>query len=147
ELSDGLWLTTGLAAVHIRRKVDIAYSNQTTTPGSIDYQNWSLAPRIGLRYQLTPELQLFGNLTRSIDPPLDWRYANARDQISPLTEQKGNTLEIGIKGLIGEVEGGLSIYRSWIRDALLTVVDEAETARQGGTVVTATYNSDTPTLH
>src|SRR5690606_18669766 len=59
----------------------------------------------------------------------------------------GNTLEIGIKGRIGEVEGGLSIYRSWIRDELLTVVDEAETARQGGTVVTATYNSDTPTLH
>src|SRR5690606_11896330 len=93
ELSDGLWLTTGLAAVHIRRKVDIAYSNQTTTPGSIDYQNWSLAPRIGLRYQLTPQLQLFGNLTRSIDPPLDWRYANAHDLISPLTAQKGNTLE------------------------------------------------------
>lgn len=147
QLSDGLWLSTGLAAVNVRRKIDIAYSNQTATPGSTDYDNWSLAPRIGVRYDLAAQLQAFANFTRSIDPPVDWRYANARDQITPLTEQKANTLEAGIRGRVGIVDGSLAVYRSWIRDELLTVVDEAETARQGGTVVTASFNSSTPTLH
>ncbi|WP_235978935.1 TonB-dependent receptor family protein [Zestomonas carbonaria] len=146
ELVDGLWLTSGVSAVYVRRNIDIAYSNQTTTPGETDYDNWSLVPRIGLRYELTPELQVFGNFTRSIDPPLDWRYANSRDQITPLVEQKANTLEVGIKGRAGIFDGSLAIYRSWIRDELLTVVDEEETARQGN-IVTATFNSSTPTLH
>lgn len=146
ELLDRLWLTTGLSAVNVRRNVEIHYSNQTNAPGETNYNNWSLAPRIGLRYELTPDLQLFGNFTRSVDAPLDWRYANSKDQITPLVEQKANTLEVGIKGHYDRFDGSLSLYRSWVRDELLTVVDEAETAKQGS-IVTATYNSSTPTTH
>jgi iron complex outermembrane receptor protein len=146
ELVDGLWLTTGVSAIYVRRKIDIVYSNKTATPGSTDYDNWSFVPRIGLRYEMTPELQLFTNFTRAVDIPMDWQYANSSDQITPLREQKANTFEVGIKGRSGIFDGSLALYRSWVHDELLNVVDEAETARQG-TIVTSTFNSSTPTLH
>lgn len=146
QLVNRLWLTSGLSADYVKRNVRILYSNRTDQRQRIDYGNWSLAPRIGVRYELTPELQLFSNFTRSIDPPLDWRYASPTDLIVPLVEQKANTFELGIKGQFGVNEGSLALYRSWLRDELLTVVDEAETQRQGA-IVTATANSPSKTLH
>jgi iron complex outermembrane receptor protein len=147
ELTDGLWLTSGLSAFNFRRKISIDYSTRTDTRDKIDYEQTGWVPRLGLRYALTPGVQVFGNVTRSIDPPLDWRYANSSaDRITPLFEQKSNTVEVGIKGHAGVFDGSLVLYRSYVHDELLTVVDEEASALQGSTV-TRTFNSDTPTRH
>ncbi len=151
NIVDKLWLTTGVSAINVRRDVDISYHktpNVSAYPDNIDYDNWSLAPRIGLRYELTPQLQVFGNFSRSIDPPASWQYSNGFSEganIKPLVEQKANTLEFGIKGQIGRFDGSLAVYRSWVRDELLNV--QINSTNLNTLPITTAFNASTPTLH
>ncbi len=127
ELVDNLWLTSGLSAINVRRHADVKQAlqaNTTTYPTDVTYDNWSLAPRIGVRYEFTPQLQVFANVSRSIDPPASWEYSGSgptTPYVRPLVEQKANTVEIGVKGASGIFDGSLALYRSWVRDELLNV--------------------------
>lgn len=150
ELIDGLWLTSGVSAINVRRRADVKESllpNTTSYPTDVTYDNWSLAPRIGVRYEFTPEFQAFANFSRSIDPPASWEYSGSgptTPYVRPLVEQKANTVEIGVKGASGIFDGSLAIYRSWIRDELLNVQIVAPTATAAA--VTGAFNA-TPTIH
>lgn len=150
NLVDGLWLTSGVSFVNVRRKADIDYAvnpNRTDFPQHVDYDNWSVAPRVGLRYEFSPNLQVFTNLSRSIDPPASWEYSGSGPTlpyIRPLVEQKGNTFEVGIKGSHGIFDGSLALYRSWIHNELLNV--QIIPASNGAAAVTGAFNA-TPTIH
>lgn len=150
NLFDGLWLTSGVSFVNVRRKVTVDYAvnpNTTDFPTKEDYDNWSIAPRVGLRYEFTPQVQVFANFSRSIDPPASWEYSGSgptTPYIRPLVEQKGNTFEVGIKGSHGIFDGSLALYRSWIRDELLNVQLIAPTATAAA--VTGAFNAS-PTIH
>jgi iron complex outermembrane receptor protein len=150
ELIDGLWLTSGVSAINVRRHAEVKQALQANTtdyPTDVNYDNWSLAPRIGVRYEFTPQFQAFANFSRSIDPPASWEYSGSgptTPYVRPLVEQKANTVEIGIKGAAGIFDGSLAIYRSWIRDELLNVQIVAPTATAAA--VTGAFNA-TPTIH
>ena len=150
ELTDRLWLSTGLSAVNIRRDVDVDFSDRpNTSPYSqhYKYDNWSLAPRVGLRYYLTPDIQLFGNVSRSIDPPSAWSISQSgptNNFAKTLVEQKANTAEIGIRGSHGIFSGSLALYRSWIHNELLNV--QIVPAIGLTPAVTSTSNAS-PTIH
>ncbi|KAF1029390.1 MAG: Vitamin B12 transporter BtuB [Pseudomonas sp.] len=78
QLTDRTWLSTGLSAANTVRDVRVTHATAPNTspfPSSVDDNEWNLAPRIGLRYALTPGIQVFGNLSRSIDPPVTWYYS------------------------------------------------------------------------
>ena len=149
ELTNRLWLSSGLSLVNIRRDIDVWSSTPNTSPYSQNYNhdNWSLAPRLGLRYYLTPDIQVFGNVSRSIDPASTWMSSGsgiANNYAVPLVEQKGNTVEFGIRGKQGIFDGSLAIYRSWVKDERLNV--EIIPATLGRAAVTSTFNSS-PTIH
>lgn len=150
ELVDGLWLTNGVSAINVQRNVNIKSSliaNTTNYPSSVSYDNWSLAPRIGVRYEFTPHLQVFANFSRSIDPPASWEYSGSgptSPYVRPLVEQKANTAEIGIKGSQGIFDGSLALYRSWVKDELLNV--QLIPATSTAAAVTGAFNA-TPTIH
>lgn len=150
ELVDGLWLTSGVSAINVRRDTNVKEALQANTsayPSSETYENWSLAPRIGVRYEFTPQLQVFANVSRSIDPPASWEYSGSgptQPYVRPLVEQKANTVEIGVKGSSGIFDGSLALYRSWVRDELLNVQFIAPTATAAA--VTGAFNA-TPTIH
>lgn len=150
SLTDRLWLTSGVSFINVRRKTDIEQAvnaNTTSFPTYDDYNNWSVAPRIGLRYEFTPQLQAFVNFSRSIDPPASWEYSGSgptTPYIRPLVEQKANTLEFGIKGTAGVFDGSLALYRSWIHDELLNVQLIAATPTSAA--VTGAFNAS-PTIH
>lgn len=150
ELTDRLWLSSGLSLVNIVRDVDVKFSdrpNATPFPDDYKYDNWSLAPRIGLRYYLTPDVQLFTNVSRSIDPPSAWSISPSgptNNYTMPLVEQKANTFEVGIRGSQGIVSGSLALYRSWIHNELLNV--EVVPASGLTPALTRTSNA-TPTIH
>lgn len=126
HLSDAYTLSTGLSLINVDRSARIKYSNTPNTssfPDNVSYNEWHVAPRIGLTYQLNPDVQLFGNVSRSIDPPVTWQHGStANAYLRPLDPQKGTTVEFGVRGSAGIFDGSLSIYRSWITDELLTVV-------------------------
>lgn len=150
ELTERLWLSSGLALVNIRRDVDVDFSDRpNTSPYSqhYKYDNWSLAPRLGLRYDLTPEIQLFTNVSRSIDPPSAWSISPSgptSNFAKTLVEQKANTFEVGIRGSHGIFSGSLALYRSWIHDELLNV--EIIPATPTTPAVTSTSNASR-TIH
>ncbi|CAD5108407.1 Vitamin B12 transporter BtuB [Pseudomonas carbonaria] len=148
QLDDQYWLSTGLSLINIDRTARIQYSitpNTSTFPDNVSYNDWHVAPRIGLRYQLSPEVQLFGNVSRSIDPPVTWQHGStANPYLRPLDPQKGTTVEFGVRGSAGIFDGSLAIYRSWITDELLTVVISPATPTSDA--VTANANAS-DTIH
>ncbi|WP_188396925.1 TonB-dependent receptor family protein [Oxalicibacterium flavum] len=146
-ITPDLWLTSGLAFTSLRRTTEYSYHATNANPPSADYQSYNWVPRLGLRYSVTPDVQVFGNITRQIDPPLNWRYSivNRTNTLLDLKEQKANTFEIGVRGQVGIASGSLVLFRTNVKRDLLTVVDEEETALQGGVIQTRTFNSESPT--
>lgn len=150
EVSNGLWLSSGLSLVNIRRDVDVDFSdrpNTTPYPQHYKYDNWSLAPRLGLRYYLTPDIQLFTNISRSIDPPSAWSISPSgptNNFTKTLVEQKANTFEVGVRGSHGIFSGSLALYRSWVHNELLNV--EIVPATGTTPALTSTSNAS-PTIH
>lgn len=137
EIADDLWLTTGLAAIYTRRESAVTYP-QTGSKTSLS--DWDYAPRVGLRYQLTPDLQLFGNLSRSVEAPHPWSliYSSSvrfpagsgpatgaqRDPVE-LKNQTATTLEIGGRGDSVLGQWSLAWYYAEVRNELLSVLPDA----------------------
>ena len=149
-LTDRLYLVTGVSAINIKRDVDVSFSDRPNTsglPSHYRYDEWKLAPRIGLRYYIAPDVQLFGNVSRSIDPPSSWSISGSgvtSNYAKPLVPQAANTVEFGIKGKSGIFDGSLALYKSWVKNELLTV--EVLPATSTSAAVTSTSNA-TPTIH
>ncbi len=137
EIADDLWLTTGLAAIYTRRESAVTYPEGG---GKTSLGDWDYAPRLGLRYQLTPDVQLFGNLSRSVEAPHPWSliyssnlrfpeasgvaYGAQRDPIK-LRNQTATTLELGGRGDSGLGQWNLAWYYAQVRHELLSVWPDA----------------------
>ena len=149
-LTERLYLSTGVSAINIKRDIDVVFSDRPNTssfPNRYHYDEWSLAPRAGLRYELTPNLQVFGNVSRSIDPPSSWSISNsgvANNYAKTLVPQTANTVELGIRGQSERFDGSLVLYRSWIKNELLTT--EISPATGTSAAIVSTSNA-TPTIH
>jgi len=141
QFGERTWLSTGLSFIDIKRKAEIEFTTGTNTtafPNGVEYNEHDIAPRIGLRYQLTPEFELFGNASRSIDPPVTWQLGSTgTPYIRDVRPQKGNTVEFGIRGGRGIFDGSLTVYRSWIQKELLSIVVRQATATQDQLVATS----------
>jgi iron complex outermembrane receptor protein len=137
EIADDLWLTTGLAAIYTRRESAVTYPQGG---GKTSLSDWDYAPRLGLRYQLTPELQLFGNLSRSVEAPHPWSLIYSANQRFPagsgaatgaqrdpieLQNQTATTLEIGGRGDSTMGQWSLAWYYAQVRHELLSVLPDA----------------------
>ncbi|MNU83065.1 ferrichrome outer membrane transporter [compost metagenome] len=139
EIADDLWLTTGLAAIYTRRESDVTYPQ---AGGKTSLHDWDYAPRVGLRYQLTPDLQLFGNLSRSVEAPHPWSLIYSsnvrfpagsgpatgaqRDPVK-LQNQTATTLEIGGRGDSNLGQWSLAWYYAQVHHELLSVLPDANT--------------------
>ncbi|MCU1727087.1 TonB-dependent receptor [Pseudomonas sp. 7P_10.2_Bac1] len=148
QLNDKTWLSSGLSLINVKRKADIKFTtgvNTSTFPNGVEYTETDLAPRLGLRYQLTPEFELFGNVSRSVDPPVTWQLGSTgTPYIRDVRPQKANTVEFGIRGGHGIFDGSLTVYRSWVQKELLSVVVRQATATQDQLVATS---NGSPTIH
>ncbi|WP_437883991.1 TonB-dependent receptor family protein [Pseudomonas sp. LRF_L74] len=145
-------LQSGLSAIQVKRDVSIEQSAAAINAGhsaSVDYDKWSLAPRLGVTWQATPELQLFANVSRSLNPAATWQYspstyATNLNYVKPLEDQKANTVEFGLRATGDGYDASLAIYRAWVKNELLTV----ELAPATGTTaaLTSAFNGS-PTIH
>ncbi|EZH77722.1 TonB-dependent receptor [Ectopseudomonas composti] len=138
ELTPDLWLTSGLALIYTRREVQVTWP---ATDDKLSEHTWDYAPRIGLRYQLNPEVQLYGNISRSVEPPHAWSmlwgsplrfsstttqpYAARQRAATSLDNQTATTFEIGGRGDSALGQWELTYYYSQVRHELLTVEIEA----------------------
>ena len=157
ELLPDLWLTTGLAAIYTRRETEVTYPE---THAPLSTHDWDYAPRVGLRYDFNPQLQVYGNLSRSVEPPHAWSMiwgSNkffAKDVNSPasglaregveLQNQTATTLEVGGRGEAWFGQWDLALYHSLVRHELLSVETQAATPNLSQVVA---ESNASPTIH
>ncbi|MDG2520795.1 TonB-dependent receptor [Caulobacter segnis] len=99
-----------------------------------------LAPRIGLLWENEGGEQVFGNLTRSVEPPNFSSMSPTNVGFAPVEAQKAWTAEIGTRGRRGPLTWDLTFYRAWLDGELLQY-----TQGQNG-VPASTFNAD-ETVH
>lgn len=157
ELLPDLWLTTGLAAIYTRRETEVTYPE---THAPLSTHAWDYAPRVGLRYDFNPQLQVYGNLSRSVEPPHAWSMiwgSNkffAKDINNPasglaregveLQNQTASTLEVGGRGEAWFGQWNLALYHSLVRHELLSVETQAATPNLSQVVA---ESNASPTIH
>lgn len=156
ELVEDLWLTTGLAAIYTRRETQVTYPDGQAP---LSQHDWDYAPRIGLRYDFTPQLQIYGNLSRSVEPPHAWSMIwGSNKYFGPgsgaatglqregvkLRNQTATTLEVGGRGEAWLGQWDLALYRSEVRHELLSVETQAQTATSNAIIA---ESNASPTVH
>lgn len=136
-IDNKLWLSAGLSAVEFRRKAKVSYpvGGEADNPNNpVEKNDWEFAPRIGVRYQINPDWQLFGNLSRTVEAQQSWAYVSGTQVFTSgpatglnsggqkLEPQIADTLEFGTRGQYGLTEWDLTFYRSHVQDELLSVI-------------------------
>lgn len=154
DLSPTLHLATGLSAINIARSTAVT---QPAVNRPYSRNEWDFAPRVGLRWEVTPDITVFGNVSRSIEPQNDWALLTTPPQFTSgpatglaiqaldLKDQTANSYEVGTRGrapVIGEWT--LSLYRAEIKNELLSV--EVQPATATAAAITAESNAS-PTIH
>lgn len=120
EVIDRLWLVTGLQGAIASRRIDDRFPSD----GDQSYDDsWrSLNPKLGLRWQATPGVQFYTNLSRSVEPP-SFGELRGGTGAPELDAQTGWTLEIGSRGEAGPASWDVSLYRARIDGELLGLND------------------------
>lgn len=128
QLTNRLTMITGGQLAHAKRKT------RFTDPGSnnsvlLSERYTGLSPKLGLLWQVLPQVQGFANLSRSFEAPIMAEFNNAFDAgsgtINPalvLDEQTATTVEVGSRGALSSaLNWELALYHSRVHDELLTV--------------------------
>ncbi len=148
EAIKDFWLTNNITGIYLRR-VDDFYANnsgfnpnQTTTQ---DLSNFDWQGRVGARWDVSKDAQVYANVSRSVEPPRDVDYgAGFGGKVQPrLQDQTATTVELGARGKVGIFEGSATIYRSWLDNELVSVPVFAP----NGSVLTTKTSNATPTVH
>ena len=120
------------------------YSNKGGLPasptarfGNVTYDG--INPKLGLLWQPLPDIQVFGDVTRSRDVPdfSDLAQTNTLGTtFVPLEAQRAWTYETGTRGRIDRLAWDVTLYRAEIRDALINF-----TVNPGLNIPAATFNA------
>jgi len=86
---------------------------------SVDKTYSQTSPKLGVLYQLQPQVQVFANASRSFEPP-SFGELNSL-VVSSLKAQKGTTFEIGSRGNSEFVDWDVAFYQARLQDELLQV--------------------------
>lgn len=86
---------------------------------SVDKTYSQTSPKLGVLYQLQPQVQVFANASRSFEPP-SFGELNSL-VVSSLKAQKGTTFEIGSRGNSEFVDWDVAFYQARLQDELLAV--------------------------
>ena len=77
-------------------------------------------PKLGAIYQLNPTAQVFGNVSRSFEPPSFGELVNI-PTLEPLKAQDGVTYEIGTRGNSENIDWDMSLYHARLNNELLQI--------------------------
>jgi iron complex outermembrane recepter protein len=86
---------------------------------SVDKTYSQTSPKLGVLYQLQPQVQVFANASRSFEPP-SFGELNSL-VVSSLKAQKGTTFEIGSRGNSEFIDWDVAFYQARLQDELLQV--------------------------
>ncbi|MFN3864975.1 MAG: TonB-dependent receptor family protein [Erythrobacter sp.] len=132
-LSDALTLIAGGQYARATRDVT-AILNAVTGRGEYDQFN----PRVGVLVDAAEDIQFFGNISRSFEPPsLADLTSGGAFPFAPLAPQRATVFEVGTRGQAGNVSWDIALYRAELENEFL---DVAVPGARG--LITVTTNGD-----
>lgn len=137
QLGQRWTLVPGIQYIHARREINNTTvvnthtpdpstpPNGTQFPGHTQDSYSAVNPRLGVIYQLLPDVQVFANASRLYEPPTNFVLQN--QQVgggATLDAMEGTTVEIGTRGqhrlgLSSQWRWSLATYYSWIKNEIL----------------------------
>lgn len=123
SITNELTAIAGLQYAHAKRDSKDQLIRRATGDQSVDESYSQTSPKLGLLYQLQPQIQLFTNVSRSFEPPSFGELNNA--VASSLKAQKGTTFEVGTRGNTEHVDWDIALYYARLQDELLQVAPNA----------------------
>jgi iron complex outermembrane receptor protein len=121
-LTPQLAVVAGAQAARSSRKYEDRFLTNGDNSFSTIYEQ--VSPRAGLLYELRPGVQVFGNLSRSFEPPSFGELAGGPG-ISQVRKQSAWTAELGTRGTLAETRWDAAVYRASVRDELLALNDSS----------------------
>lgn len=117
-------LIVGGQAVHAKRRLEDSFL--ADGDNSVDRSYRRISPKIGVRQEFTPDIQVYGNVSGSYEPPTFGELAGGPN-VTPVSAQRAVTAEIGTRGHArqawGAVRWDVSLYRARLKDELLALSD------------------------
>jgi iron complex outermembrane recepter protein len=116
-VTDKAVLVLGAQAARATRR----YEDEFLADGvdnSFNVRSSRVSPKIGGRYEITPEIQVFANFSKSFEPPSFGELAGG-PSITPVTAQTAKTLEFGSRGTVAEGRWDAAFYYARVSDELL----------------------------
>ncbi len=112
-------IIVGFQAVHTTREYDEEFNLIAgDQSGDIDYN--ALNPKVGALWQVTPATQVYGNLSRSFEPPSFGELGTFAGEFpSDIEAQTAWTAELGTRGACRDAAWELTVYHAWVSDELL----------------------------
>ena len=129
--------TWGTAKRDYRSVAVPGVSTTFTLKARRDY-DW-IAPRIGLLWEGEGGVQLFANLTKSVEPPSFSSLSPANTGFAPIRAQEAWTAEAGARGRKGPFTFDVTVYRARLDHELLQYAT-------GPSIPATTFNADR-TIH
>jgi iron complex outermembrane receptor protein len=123
-LSDRLSGIVGVQGIRSERLYDRTFPD--TLHGERTFVG--VNPKFGFLYQASDSVTLYGNISRSYEPPTFTEYVQAPfgsfvSTIQPVDAQSAWTGEIGARGEAGPLTFDVAIYRANVRDEMLQFSD------------------------
>ncbi len=110
-------LVLGAQAARSSRKFEDQFFGDGVD-NSFDVTYSQLSPKLGARYEITPAIQLYGNVSRSFEPPSFGELAGG-PMITQVRKQSALTYEIGSRGRVTDGAWDVSYYHARVTDELL----------------------------
>lgn len=133
-VTDSVALIVGAQLNHSIRKLDDNLLSNGDDSGDKTFT--SLNPKLGAIWDVSEEVQLFTNLSRSSEPPtFSELNPSAMPGFADLDPQEAWTLEAGTRGQSGRFAWDVSVYRAWLENELQLFVTPVSGA--GGYAVNA----------
>ena len=119
NLTPDLAVITGLQYQYAQRKRNDLYNAGLPTTRSGDKTYHLFNPKLGLLWDLSSQWQVFGNISRSAEPPTfdDMNFSTSND-LDRLKPQRATTVEIGTRGESGDVAWDIALYHARIKNEL-----------------------------
>lgn len=117
DIVPGVSLITGMQYLHAERKRTDLFNGPLppTRSGEKSYDFFN--PKLGVLWQVSPKWQVYGNVSRSAEPPTfgDMSFATSND-LDRLKPQRATTFEIGTRGEAGDFGWDAALYHARIKD-------------------------------
>ena len=119
---DRLALITGLQLARSERRLHDQFLGDGDA--SFDRSYDAASPKLGLRYEIDQDVQLFTNISRSFEPPSFGELSGAQ-LINVVAAQRGTTFEIGSRGRHPLLESTWDVawYHAWVDHEFLSLTD------------------------